>query len=35
MLGEARFTTETWHNFLDTFVDNPELAARFKDRTPR
>ena len=35
MLSEARFTTETWHDFLDTFVDNPELAARVKDRTPR
>jgi hypothetical protein len=33
MLSEA--TTETWHDFLDTFVDDPELAARFKDRTPR
>lgn len=35
MLSEARFTTETWHDFLNTFVDDPELAARFKDRTPR
>ncbi|WNO53780.1 hypothetical protein [Stakelama saccharophila] len=35
MLREARRTTETWHDFLDDFVDDPELAARFKAQTPR
>lgn len=31
MLRDARRTTETWHGFLD----DPELAARFKAQTPR
>jgi hypothetical protein len=35
MLSEARFTTRTWHQFLDDFVDDPELAARFKTQAPR
>ena len=35
MLRGARLTTQTWHDFLDAFVDDPELAVRFKDRTPR
>ncbi|MFC3443737.1 hypothetical protein ACFOKF_21505 [Sphingobium rhizovicinum] len=35
MLGDARRTIETWHEFLDNFVDNPELAARFKAQPPR
>ncbi|ETI64614.1 hypothetical protein C100_06460 [Sphingobium sp. C100] len=35
MLRDARRTTETWHGFLDDFVDDPELAARFKAQTPR
>lgn len=35
MLRDARFTTQTWHDFLDAFVDDPELALRVKDRTPR
>ncbi|KMS55986.1 hypothetical protein V474_07610 [Novosphingobium barchaimii LL02] len=31
MLREARRTTQTWHGFLDDdFVDDPELATRFK-----
>ncbi|WP_159983828.1 MULTISPECIES: hypothetical protein [unclassified Novosphingobium] len=35
MLRDARRTTETWHGFLDDFLDDPELAARFKAQTPR
>lgn len=35
MLKDARRTTETWHDFLDDFVDDPELAARFKAQPPR
>lgn len=31
MLSEARLTTKTWHHFLDDF----ELAARFKGQPPR
>jgi hypothetical protein len=35
MLRDARLTTQSWRDFLDAFVDDPELAVRFKDRTPR
>lgn len=35
MLRDARHTTETWHDFLDDFVDDPQLAARFRDQKPR
>ena len=35
MLRDARLTTQTWRDFLEAFVDNAELAARFKNRTPR
>lgn len=35
MLSEARLTTKAWHQFLDDFVDDPELAARFKAHNPR
>lgn len=35
MLSDARRTTQTWHDFLDAFVDDPELAARFKAQAPR
>jgi hypothetical protein len=35
MLREARRTTQTWHGFLDDFVDDPELATRFKAQPPR
>lgn len=35
MFREARRTTQTWHGFLDDFVDDPELAARFKAQPPR
>lgn len=33
MLREARRSAKTWHEFLDDFVDEPELAARFKSHT--
>lgn len=35
MLSEARLTIQTWRDFLDAFIDDPELAVRLKDRTPR
>ena len=35
MLSGARLTTKAWHQFLDDFIDDPELAARFKAHKPR
>jgi hypothetical protein len=35
MLRDARITTETWHAFLDDFVDDAELVARIKALSPR
>jgi hypothetical protein len=35
MLSEARLTTKTWQEFLDDFVDDPELTARFKTQGSR
>ena len=35
MLREARITTESWHQFLDAFVDDAELIARLKAESPR
>lgn len=35
MLSQARLTTKAWHQFLDDFVNDPELAARFKADKPR
>ncbi|WP_103727475.1 hypothetical protein [Novosphingobium sp. HII-3] len=35
MLSDARLTTRAWHDFLADFVDDPELAARFKAQAPR
>lgn len=35
LLSEARLTTKSWHQFLDDFVDDPELAARFKAQPSR
>ena len=35
MLREAHLTTKAWRQFLDDFVDDPELAARFKANAPR
>jgi len=30
MLRDARVTTETWHAFLDDFVDDEDLVARIE-----
>ncbi|MGC3939522.1 hypothetical protein ACOTTU_17090 [Roseobacter sp. EG26] len=35
MIGDARITTKTWHEFLDDFVDDAELVARVKARSLR
>lgn len=35
MLRDARITTDTWHAFLDDFVDDAELVARIKARSLR
>jgi hypothetical protein len=35
MLRDARISTESWHQFLDAFVDDPELVARIKAQSPR
>ena len=35
MLTDAGITPETWHAFLDDFVDDAELVARIKARSPR
>jgi hypothetical protein len=34
-LRNARPTTQTWRDFFDDFVDDPEIAARFKTSAPR
>ncbi|MDP1667443.1 hypothetical protein [Phaeovulum sp.] len=35
MLRDARSTPETWHAFLDDFVDDENLVARIKAQSPR
>ena len=35
MLRDARITTESWHAFLDDFVDDAELVARIKAQSAR
>ena len=35
MLRDARITPETWLAFLHAFVDDAELVARIKARSPR
>ena len=35
MIRDARITTETWHEFLEDFVDDAEIAARIKAKSPR
>ena len=35
MIRGARVTTQSWHEFLDDFVDDKELVARLKDQSPR
>ena len=34
-LSAARITPETWHEFLDDFVHDPDLVARIKAQSPR
>ncbi|MEO3478160.1 hypothetical protein AAFO90_10820 [Phaeobacter sp. CAU 1743] len=34
MIGDARITTETWHEFLEDFVDDAELVDRIKAKSP-
>ncbi|WP_458792614.1 hypothetical protein [Yoonia sp. MH D7] len=35
LIKAARLTTNTWHEFLDNFVDDTELALRIKAKLPR
>jgi len=35
MLRDARITTETWHAFLEDFVNDAELVARIKTLSPQ
>ena len=35
MLSYARRSTDEWNDFLDSFVDDEELIARLKAKSPR
>jgi len=35
MLAYARRSTDEWNDFLDSFVDDEKLVARFKAKSPR
>ena len=35
MIRAALASTETWHEFLNAFVDDTDLAARIKAKSPR
>ena len=35
MIRAARITNKIWHEFLDDFVDDTDLAARIKVKSPR
>jgi hypothetical protein len=35
MLTWARVSKDTWQNFLEDFVGDPEIIARVKDQSPR
>ncbi|OZO45796.1 hypothetical protein CGU37_27470 [Pseudomonas fluorescens] len=35
MIRAARITTKTWHEFLDDFVDDTDLAERIKAQSLR
>jgi hypothetical protein len=35
MLADARQSTHEWNDFLDSFVDDEELIARVKAKSPR
>jgi glucose/arabinose dehydrogenase len=35
MLTDARQSPEAWNNFLQDFVEDPDIIARVKDQPPR
>jgi|TARA_R110000796_G_scaffold40951_9_gene101216 hypothetical protein len=35
MIRAARITNKTWHEFIDDFVDDTDLVARIKAKSPR
>lgn len=35
MIRDARISTQTWQEFLEDFVDDAELVARIKAKSPR
>ena len=35
MIRDARMTTELWHEFLEDIVDDAELVARIKAKSPQ
>jgi hypothetical protein len=35
MLSYARRSTQEWNDFLNSFVDDEELIARIKAKSPR
>ena len=35
MLRDARINTESWHQFLNAFLDDAKLGARFKAKSLR
>jgi len=35
MIRDARTSTQTWHEFLDDFVDDAKIVARIKAKPPR
>jgi hypothetical protein len=35
MIHDARITTQTWQEFLEHFVDEADLVARIKAKSPR
>ncbi|MGY6536223.1 MAG: hypothetical protein ACXIVG_12815 [Pararhodobacter sp.] len=35
MIRDARVSTRSWYEFLDDFINDPELVARIKAQSPR
>ena len=35
IIRDARISTKTWHEFLEDFVQDAELIARIKTKSPR
>jgi hypothetical protein len=35
MIAQARRSTDEWDQFLDDFVDDPDIITRVKAQTPR